>query len=214
MSGQEPIRPSAPVDCPALAPAVRGHTQPYPQPAIDPMDGLYLRVMDRLYLASIWIAGFAIFCMSLIIPFGVFTRYALGTGSQWPEPIAILLMMSFTFIGAAAAYRAGAHIAVSMLTDQLPAPLQRVGMRLVHALMMVVCGFVIYYGTWLSFETMHQSVAELPWLPVGVTYAAIPIGSAITLLFVIEHLLFGSQADRPLVLNEAAAAAAVVEGAR
>ena len=63
--------------------------------------------------------------MSLIIPWGVFTRYVLGTGSQWPEPIAILLMMVFTFIGAAAAYRAGAHIAVTMLTERLPAPLQR-----------------------------------------------------------------------------------------
>ena len=57
--------------------------------------------------------------MSLIVPWGVFTRYVLGTGSQWPEPIAILLMLVFTFIGAAAAYRAGAHIAVTMLTDRL-----------------------------------------------------------------------------------------------
>ena len=55
--------------------------------------------------------------MSLIIPWGVFTRYVLGTGSQWPEPIAILLMMVFTFVGAAASYRAGAHIAVDMFTD-------------------------------------------------------------------------------------------------
>ena len=45
--------------------------------------------------------------MSLIIPVGVFTRYVLGIGSQWPEPIAILLMVMFTFVGAAAAYRAG-----------------------------------------------------------------------------------------------------------
>ena len=44
--------------------------------------------------------------MSLIIPWGVFTRYVLGTGSQWPEPIAIMLMVVFTFLGAAAAYRA------------------------------------------------------------------------------------------------------------
>ena len=56
--------------------------------------------------------------MSLIIPVGVFTRYVLGYGAQWPEPIAILLMVVFTFIGAAAAYRAGGHIAVAMLTDR------------------------------------------------------------------------------------------------
>ena len=58
--------------------------------------------------------------MSLIIPWGIFTRYVLGTGSQWPEPIAIQLMVLFTFLGAAVAYRAGSHIAVAMLTDRLP----------------------------------------------------------------------------------------------
>ena len=158
--------------------------------------------MDRLYLASIWIAGTAIFLMSLIIPWGVFMRYVIGTGAQWPEPIAILLMMSFTFIGAAAAYRAGAHIAVSMLTDQLPGSLKRSGAVLVHGLMLLVSAFVVFYGTRLCIQTMNQGISELPWLPVGVTYAAIPIGSAITLLFVLEHLFFGSQADRPIVRYE------------
>ncbi|UCH17551.1 MAG: TRAP transporter small permease [Burkholderiales bacterium] len=178
------------------------------------MDPLYVRLMDRLYVASIWVAGTAIFFMSLIIPWGVFTRYVLGTGSQWPEPIAILLMMSFTFIGAAAAYRAGAHIAVTMFTERLPASLQHAGDVLVHALMVVICLFVVFYGTRLCIETMGQSIAELPWLPVGVTYAAIPIGSAITLLFVIEHLVFGSQAGRPLVRHEAPAGEPAVDGAR
>jgi TRAP-type C4-dicarboxylate transport system permease small subunit len=156
-------------------------------------------LLDRVYLACIWAAGTAIFLMSLIIPFGVFTRYVLGTGSQWPEPIAILLMMVFTFIGAAAAYRAGGHIAVTMLTDRLPAPLRRAGDRLVDGLMLLVCTFVVWYGARLSFETMGQSISELPWLPVGVTYAAIPIGAAATLLFVLERILLGSQAQRDVV---------------
>ncbi len=55
---------------------------------------------------------------------GVFARYVLGTGSSWPEPTAILLMMVFTFIGAAASYRAGAHMAVAMLTDRMPPQLR------------------------------------------------------------------------------------------
>lgn len=170
------------------------------------MDPLYIRVMDRLYLASIWLAGAAIFCMSLIIPWGVFTRYVLGTGSQWPEPIAILLMMVFTFIGAAAAYRAGAHIAVTMLTDVLPAPLRRAAGVVVDGLMAVACLFVVWYGAQLSRETMGQPIAELPWLPVGVTYAALPLGSLVTLLFVIERRVFGPQDQRPLVRSEEPAA--------
>ena len=155
--------------------------------------------LDTLYLACIWTAGIAITVMSVIIPIGVVMRYVFGVGAQWPEPIAILLMMVFTFIGAAAAYRANAHIAVTMVTDILPPPLQALAGWLVDALMVVACGFVAWYGGRLVIETMGQSLAELPWLPVGVTYAALPIGSVFTLLFVLERRLFGPQHERAIV---------------
>ena len=154
---------------------------------------------DALYLACIWTAGIAIAVMSMIIPVGVFMRYVLGFGAQWPEPIAILLMVVFTFVGAAAAYRAGGHIAVALFTEMLPLPLRRVVARLVELLMLLVCGFVVWYGTRLCLETMGQTIAELPWMPVGVTYLAIPLGSLATLLFVLEHMVWGLQSQREVV---------------
>lgn len=168
--------------------------------------------MDRLYLASIWLAGLAIFIMSLIIPWGVFTRYVLGTGSQWPEPIAILLMMVFTFIGAAAAYRAGAHIAVDMFVSRMPAAARRVGAVLVDLLMATLSAYVLWFGTHLCIGTWRQSISELPWLPVGVTYAALPVGAALTLLFVVERMLYGPQGERAVVrVEEQGTAADVTE---
>ncbi len=170
-----------------------------------PADHALAGAFDALYRACIWAAGVAIVLMSLIIPVGVFMRYVLGFGAQWPEPIAILLMMVFTFIGAAAAYRAGGHIAVGMLTDALPAAARGVLARVVDVLMLVICGFVVVYGTRLCLGTMGQSIAELPWLPVGVTYLAIPLGSLATLLFVVERIVWGTQQHRPLMrIGEAA----------
>jgi TRAP-type C4-dicarboxylate transport system permease small subunit len=177
------------------------------------MDHPFVRALDRLYLLSIWGAGAAIFFMSLIIPWGVFTRYVLGSGSQWPEPVAILLMMVFTFIGAAATYRAGGDIAVVMLTERLPAVPRRVLDVFVNITMAVICAFVIVYGTRLSLGTMGQTISELSWLPVGVTYAPIPIGAAITLVFVIERMVFGSQSQRPIVRYEEQLVEAHHEGA-
>jgi TRAP-type C4-dicarboxylate transport system permease small subunit len=172
-----------------------------------------LKMLDGVYLACIWSAGIAIFFMSIIIPVGVFARYVLGFGAQWPEPIAILLMVVFTFLGAAAAYRAGAHIAVAMLTDRLHGGLQKLCEMLVDLAMMAICLFGIVYGTKLCLGTMGQNLAELPWLPVGVTYAPLPLGALLTLLFVIEKTVFGSQHDRAVVkfdhsLEEAAPVAA------
>jgi len=116
-----------------------------------------LRFFDRLYLFCIWISGLSILAMSLIIPWGVFARYVLGTGSSWPEPVAVLLMVTFTFMGAAAGYRAGAHIAVGMLVDHLPAGVQKIGALMVHFLMLVICGFVVVWGGKLVMGTMGQT---------------------------------------------------------
>ena len=158
-----------------------------------------LKTLDGLYLLCIWTAGIAIFFMSIIIPVGVFARYVLGFGAQWPEPIAILLMVVFTFLGAAAAYRAGAHIAVAMLTDRLSAASQKFCTVVVDISMALVCLFVLVYGTKLCLGTMGQNLAELPWLPVGITYAPLPLGGLLTLIFVLEKMAFGSQHNRTVV---------------
>lgn len=163
------------------------------------MSQTFHRLLDGVYLACIWVAGGAIFLMSLIIPWGVFARYVLGTGSHWPEPVAVLLMVTFTFVGAAASYRAGAHIAVSMLTDRLPAPLRRLCEIVVDALMVAICLFVMVWGSKLVAETMNQSLADLPWLPVGLTYLPLPLGSLLTLMFVLEKTFLGRQDEREVV---------------
>ncbi len=161
------------------------------------------RALDKLYLVCIWIAAISVLLMSLIIPVGVFARYVLGFGAQWPEPIAILLMVIFTFFGAAAAFRAGSHIAVAMLTDRLPAALQWTCRKGVLLLMAVISLFMIVYGTQLCLETMGQTLASLPWMAVGWTYTPVPLGAVCTLLFVLEALVWGPQHDRAVVRFDA-----------
>jgi TRAP-type C4-dicarboxylate transport system permease small subunit len=175
-------------------------------------------LLDKLYLACIWIAGIAITLMSLIIPVGVFARYVLGVGAQWPEPIAIMLMVVFTFLGAAASYRAGAHIAVALLTDRLPSHWQTLFRWAADLCMLAIGLFSVYYGTTLCLQTMGQTLAELPWLPVGLTYLPMPLGGLFTLLFVLEKMCFGSQHQRSVVtfdhaLEETVSAASAATGA-
>lgn len=163
------------------------------------MKNAILSFNDRLYETCIWISGASILVMSLIIPWGIFTRYVLGTGSRWPEPISILLMVVFTFFGAAAAYRAGAHIAVAMVTDRLPGATRPMAAGLVRLLMLVVSAFMVVYGAKLCMETWRQNIGEIPWMPVGATYLPVPLGGLITLIFVLEHMFIGSQAQRAIV---------------
>lgn len=162
----------------------------------------YVRFLDIVYLACIWIAGIAIIVMTIIIPWGVLNRYVFGTGAHWPEPVAILCMVVFTFIGAAASYRAGRHIAVSMLTDRVPLSWRRPLIWIVDVLMALFAVFLVIWGTKLCIGTWNQSVGAFPILKVGVTYLPIPIGSAVTLLFVIERMLAGPQTERAVVVYD------------
>ncbi len=163
------------------------------------MKNTILHFNDQLYRACIWISGLSILVMSLIVPWGIFARYVLGTGSSWPEPIATMLMVVFTFLGASATYRAHGHIAVAMLTERLPRQVQPVLAAAMEVLMLVVAVFVTYFGVKLCLETMNQSIGQLPWMPVGVTYLPVPIGGLTTLIFVLERLAYGSQRDRAIV---------------
>ncbi len=156
--------------------------------------GLMLRfriAMDGLYRLCVIVSGAALVLISAVIPWGVFTRYVLNSAASWPEPMAILLTIVLTFFGAAACYRAGTHMSVSVMVRAMSRPWRRLVEPLGEALVALVSVFMVIWGGRLVGTTWHQSIAEFPALSVGVTYLPIPIGGAITLLFVVERLLIG-----------------------
>lgn len=160
------------------------------------MKNSLLRLNDLIYLSCIWVAGLSITAMALIIPWGIFARYVLRSGAGWPEPVAILLMAIFTFVGAAASYRAGAHMAVTTLTDRMPASWQRYVDLLVQVLMALICLFMLIWGIKLCIATWNQYMSTLPTLRVGIAYSPIAIGGFLSLIFIVEKLLFGDQRHR------------------
>jgi TRAP-type C4-dicarboxylate transport system permease small subunit len=148
-------------------------------------------ITDTLYRLCVAVSGVALVLISTVIPWGVFTRYGLNSAASWPEPMAILLTIVLTFFGAAACYRAGTHMSVSVVVRAMSQPLRRVIEPLAEALVALVSLFMVIWGAKLVGTTWHQSIAEFPALSVGVTYLPIPIGGALTLLFVVERLSIG-----------------------
>ena len=159
------------------------------------MAGIYRRAMDRAYLVCVVVAGVALVLISLIMPWAVFTRYVLNSAASWPETAAVLLTIVLTFCGAAACYRLGLHMNVTVAADLLPPRARRLADLLVEILMLIVAGFMVVYGIKLCQATWQNSIAEFPFLSVGLVYSPIPIGGVFTLLFIIEHLTIGRPAD-------------------
>jgi TRAP-type C4-dicarboxylate transport system permease small subunit len=154
----------------------------------------YRKAMDKAYLACVVIAGVALVLISAIMPWAVFTRYVLNSAASWPETAAVLLTIVLTFFGAAACYRLGLHMNVTVAVDLFPPRARRAADLTVELLMAVMALFMIVYGIKLCEATWQNSIAEFPFLSVGLVYSPIPFGGVFTLLFIIEHLTIGRPA--------------------
>jgi TRAP-type C4-dicarboxylate transport system permease small subunit len=159
------------------------------------MAGLFRQAMDWLYFLCVIVGGAALVAIAAVIPYAVFTRYVLNSAASWPEPLAILLTIVLTFVGAAAAYRFNLHMNVSYFADKLPAPWRGLLDLVVQLLMALIAIFMIVWGERLVEVTWHNSIADFPSLSVGVTYLPIPIGGVCLLLFIIERILLGLPPD-------------------
>src|SRR5438309_10640388 len=106
------------------------------------MPAQFRRAMDALYFVCVLIAGVALVLISAVIPWAVFTRYVLNSAASWPEPMAVLLTIVVTFIGAAAGYRYNVHMNLAYFSGILPARLRRLVDIVVHLLMAAVAIFL------------------------------------------------------------------------
>src|SRR5882724_11348628 len=127
-------------------------------------------MMDWLYRVCAFVSGSALVLISVVIPWGVFTRYVLNRAASWPEPMAILLTIVLTFFGAAACYRDSVHMRIMFFTGLLPEPAQ-LALRIVsECLVAIVSLFMANWGWGLCAATWYSSIDAFPELSVGLTY--------------------------------------------
>lgn len=153
------------------------------------MKAQYIRLMDLLHRFCMIVAGFCLVFITLIIPWGVFTRYVLNSASSWPEPAAVLAMIWFSFLAASLCYRERLHIGVAIVPMMLQGKARIAIGWLIELSMMGVNVFMLWYGTKLVHAMWYQWISDFPEvISVGMSYLPVPLGGAITTLFVIERL--------------------------
>ncbi len=137
--------------------------------------------------------------MALAVFVNVVLRYGFGSGIAASEELSRLLFVWMVFIGAAAAYPAGEHMAFTSLVARLGAGGLRV-MTVVIRLMVVLACVLLGWGAWqqvLVGLDSHSVVLGYPTalLPLPALLCAVVIGGCAT-----WELL----ARRPLDLGHAA----------
>ena len=135
--------------------------------------------MDALHRACMVVAGVCLVVITLIIPYGVFTRYVLNSASSWPEPLAVLLMIVLSFLSAVVCYRENLHIGVGVLPALLGERGKAVLGWLIELCMMAhqpVHALVRHQAR--ARRPGTRRIAEFPLVSVGVSYLPMPIGGA------------------------------------
>lgn len=115
----------------------------------------------------------------------VVMRYVFASPLAWSEELARYLFVWLTFLGAALAYRLGAHIAVDLLAEYLE---RRAGVRAGQVLALAIQAVVVAFlaallvgGVGLVRGTTHQVTPGLG-ISMSWVYLAIPVGSAVMIL--------------------------------
>ena len=165
----------------------------------------YAQAMEWLYIGCVVVSGSALVAITLIIPLGVFMRYAMNNPLSWPEPAAVIMMVIFSFLGGAAVYRANVHIAVEALLNAVQPGVRRVMLWGVDACMGATALFMLGYGIQLCLVTQYSTMAEFPGLSQAVVYLPIPVAGLFTLLFLIERVWVGDPPKSSIMYSDQAA---------
>lgn len=119
-------------------------------------------------------------CMVIITFLQVLFRYYFEMPLSWTEESAKYLFMWATYTGASVAFYEGKHINVTLAFDYFKSARLKAGILLLADIFCMWFLLVFaYQGVIVSQRVfaLGQFSPSMPWLPIGITYLAIPVGS-------------------------------------
>jgi TRAP-type transport system small permease protein len=123
------------------------------------------------------IAGFALVVVILVTCWGVITRYVTEQPAMWTGEVAGIGFAWLVFIGAAACFKYGMHVAIDMLVMALPTTLRRTLMAAVDVLVLAFLATLLILAVQFSIDAWSDPTSVLR-LPRSVTYVSVVVGSA------------------------------------
>lgn len=145
-------------------------------------------ISARLSQAARWFAGAGLIVMTAIIAWQVFARYVLDASPAWGEQAALLLMIWYVMLAAAAGVREQFHIRIAVFVETLPAGWQRSAIVLAHAVVAAFGVALVFWGTELTLATWEHVIPTLA-LPRGVAYLPMPLAGLLIAAFSVEHVV-------------------------
>ncbi len=114
----------------------------------------------------------------------------VGTPFMWAEEVARYLFLWTLFICGARAFSRGGHLAVDFVFAKFPKKIQLVLMFIYY---IAIIGFSIYLlrsGIIFAKFQWKTPMYTLPWVRLGWVDLCIPIGSGLTIFYVLRELFY------------------------
>ncbi len=149
---------------------------------------LLTRLNVRLATYGMYLAVGGLFVIIAVVSFQVFGRYVLNDSPTWSENLALVLILYVTLIGAAVGVRDAGHIGMESLLVLLPEKLRNKLEMVIHVLVAIFGGMMIYNGWVLGASVSGYKLANIN-LSEGWRYVPLALSGALIVLFSIEHLI-------------------------
>lgn len=161
-----------------------------------PPEPVLLRLLGQFVDWSIVVLGAAL----VVIVFFNVVMHQLDLDIAWTTEFGEFVMVWTAFLGAAAATRRRAHMAITELRDHVKGGAGR-GLRLaIEATVAGTLGLLLWYGVAIVQASWGNILTVLDW-PMAWQYMALPVGSAIALVYVVRDLVLlargGDLVDAP-----------------
>lgn len=147
-----------------------------------------LRMFRVIDLVAVRSCQVAVTVMALFILAQVVLRYVFRSPFVWAEEASIFLMIWMTFVGAGAAIRRRANVAMTLLVDRLPAKFSRWVFVVCSLAILGFLATVAWKGWFLSMSAEDQ---RTPALGVSMVwpYLIIPLGMILMICQVVATIL-------------------------
>lgn len=150
----------------------------------NPKGGSALKIIDKIEEYFLFIS----LAIMVVLNFGnVISRYFLGGSWSFTEEIVIILFVWNSMLATAVAFKAGAHLGLSVVTDLLPQKMQKfviIFSSFATVLLMVI---LAKFGADMVMTQMkYGQITPVLGMPEWWSGISIPVGAVFIILRVIE----------------------------
>lgn len=147
---------------------------------------LLYKLIDKICFVVIAVSFSAIV---VILGFQILLRMVFNAPTMWAEEVCRYLFIWLLFLGSAVAFSKGGHLIVDVIFVKLPRRLQLILTFCYYIVIAAFSGYLLYSGMLYAISQWTRPMYTVSFINLGWVDLCIPIGSGITVLYILRELV-------------------------